>query len=177
LEFFASEHQRAEERAAAAEKQARASAYRIQQLLEQVRARGDVPDAKLTLPKVWGAEFVDWCDNDLAGRVVLSSRARRGVRSPEFEDVELAARALVWLANDYRDARLGIVDSPITESVHEGIWKTRCGDDEFEIDWQGGRHIVDWHIKNGGNTGIQNVFKDLLFLGPSNAAGGYSGYA
>ena len=39
------------------------------------------------LPQSW-SNFTDWCDTNLVGRVVLSSRARGNVRSPRFEDVE-----------------------------------------------------------------------------------------
>jgi hypothetical protein len=85
-------HEEAESRAAEAEAQARANAFRIQQLLEQIKTTGATPDDKIILPSEWN-EFGIWCDTNLAGRVILSPQARRALRAPEFADVALAARA------------------------------------------------------------------------------------
>jgi hypothetical protein len=152
LDYFDSEHKRAEERAEAAEEQVRASNFRIQQLLEQVKAAGDTPDTKLELPESW-AHVSNWCDVYLAGRVVLTPTARRATRSPEFEDFQIAARCLLWLANECRNRRLaGGQGSVQEEVVEDGIRNTHCGADQFDLDWQGQRYTADWHIKNGGNT-------------------------
>jgi hypothetical protein len=99
------EHRHAEERAQAAEAQLNAGSFRIQQLLEQIKQRGQTPDAHIELPSSW-RDFDDWCDQNLVGRVVLAPQARNGVRSPAFENAQLAARCLLWLANEYRDRRL-----------------------------------------------------------------------
>jgi hypothetical protein len=77
------------------------------------------------------------------------------LKSAYFEDVALAARCLLWLANDCRDRRMkggkgSLNDEPVTGC--EGIRNAHCGADQFEIEWQGRRHTVDWHIKTGGNT-------------------------
>lgn len=152
LADFSGEHRKAEERAEAAEEQLRASAFRIQQLIEQIKERGDNADAAIELPESW-TEFANWCDTKLAGRVVLSPPARRGVRAPEFEDVELAARCLLWLANDCRDRRMVGGDGSLKdENIEEGIRNAHCGADQFDLDWQGQRYTADWHIKTGGNT-------------------------
>jgi hypothetical protein len=96
----------AEQRAEITETQLRAASFRIQQLLEQLKSSGVVPDAKISLPEEWH-EFANWCDVNLAGRVVLSPQARRLLKSAVFEDVNLAAKCLLWLANDYQAARAG----------------------------------------------------------------------
>ncbi|WP_454628916.1 hypothetical protein [Bradyrhizobium cenepequi] len=152
LEYFASEHARAEQRAQAAEEQQRASAFRVQQLLDQIKARGEVVDANISMPDSW-VEFANWCDVNLAGRVALSPAARRSVRSPAFNDVSLAARCLLWLANEARDARINGGEGSIRdEPVGDGIRNAHCGNDAFDFDWQENRYTADWHIKNGGNT-------------------------
>jgi hypothetical protein len=151
-EYFASEHARAEQRAQTAEDQQRASAFRVQQLLDQIKSRGESVDANIALPDSW-TEFANWCDVNLSGRVVLSPAARRSVRSPEFIDSSLAARCLLWLANDGRDARIsGAEGSLRDEPVEDGIRNAHCGQDAFDFDWQGNRLTANWHIKNGGNT-------------------------
>ncbi|MBN9561672.1 MAG: hypothetical protein J0H14_13230 [Alphaproteobacteria bacterium] len=145
------EHKLAEDRAATAETQLRAASFRIQQLLEQLRVGGESPDINIQLPSLWD-EFSDWCERNLVGRVLLSPRARREVKSPEFREVGTAARCLLWLANAYRDRRLEGGDGDLRVSVEPGIQNDRCGADSFRFDWQGKRNSVEWHIKNGGNT-------------------------
>ena len=146
------ENRHAEERAQAAEAQLNAASFRIQQLLEQIKQRGQTPDADIQLPSSW-RDFDDWCDQNLIGRVVLAPQARNGVRTPAFENAQLAARCLLWLANEYRDRRLDSGEGSLRDHVLEpGIRNSLCGADEFRVTWQGQSHTVDWHIKNGGNT-------------------------
>ncbi|WP_148667201.1 hypothetical protein [Bradyrhizobium amphicarpaeae] len=151
-EYYASEHDRAEQRAEAAEEQQRASAFRVQQLLSQIEQQGEKADATLSLPDSW-ADFANWCDSNLAGRVVLSPVARRAVKSPEFTDFSLAANCLLWLANEGRNSRISGGDGSIREEpVSDGVRNAHCGKDSFDFSWQGNQYTADWHIKNGGNT-------------------------
>jgi hypothetical protein len=151
-DFLMGEQTLAEERAQAAEAQLNASSYRIQQLIEQIRQRGQIPDANIQLPSSW-VDFDDWCDQNLVGRVVLAPQARNGVRNPAFKDVELAARCVLWLANEYRDRRMEGGEGSLRDYVLEpGIKNSPSGADEFSFWWQGQSHNADWHIKNGGNT-------------------------
>lgn len=146
------EHEQIKERAQAAEAQANAASYRIQQLLAQIKQRGQAPDANIQLPTSW-TNFDDWCDQNLVGRVVLAPQARNGVRKPDYHYPDVAARCLLWLANDYRDHRLEGGEGSFRDHVLEsGIRNSPCGADEFRIWWQGQQHTADWHIKNGGNT-------------------------
>lgn len=149
---FSVEHEHAEERAKSAEAQLLASGFRIQQLIEQLKEAGTTPDATITLPHEW-ADFAAWCDANLAGRVILSPQARRGLRDSVFEDVELVARCLLWLANEYRVAKTsGGARSLRDVVIAPGIINAHCGSDQFEFEWQARSRLVDWHIKNGGNT-------------------------
>jgi hypothetical protein len=145
------EHKLAEERAQIAEAQLTAASYRIQQLIGQLNARGESPDTNIPLPMLWG-DFVDWCEQNLVGRVLLSARARREVKAPQFKDVGTAARCLLWLANDYRERRISGGDGDLRVQIESGIQNDRCGADSFQTDWRGTRADVEWHIKNGGNT-------------------------
>jgi hypothetical protein len=152
LDYFSTEHARAEERAEAAEEQQRASAFRVQQLLLQIKERGDAVDSHLAMPESW-TDFANWCDVNLAGRVALSPAARRSVREPEFNDISVAANCLLWLANEGRDSRINGGEGSIREEpLTDGIRNSHCGNDSFDFYWQGNRHTADWHIKNGGNT-------------------------
>lgn len=145
-------HMEAEERAAVAEGQAAISALRIQQLIDQLKERGDSPDADIVLPAVW-EDVADWCDERLAGRLVLAPAARRLVKSAVFEEPEQVARCLMWLATDCRDRRIHGGDGSIRdEPIEDGIRNAHCGGDAFDFEWRGLRLTADWHVKNGGNT-------------------------
>lgn len=149
---FSDLHQEAEQRAEAAEAQVRASAFRIQQLLDQLKNSGVEPDAKISLPTDW-KDFANWCEVNLAGRVILSPQARRLLKDAEFADIALAARCLLWLANEYRDAKTTGGDGPLRDAtVDAGVFNAHCGSDAFQTEWQGKSRRVEWHIKNGGNT-------------------------
>jgi hypothetical protein len=149
---FSDLHQEAEQRSEAAEAQVRAYAFRIQQLQDELKSSGTQPDAQIVLPTTWEA-FANWCDVNLAGRLALSPQARRTIKSAEFEDIVLAARCLLWLANDYREAKINGGDGALRDaSVENGVMNAHCGKDSYEMDWQGKKRDVEWHVKNGGNT-------------------------
>jgi hypothetical protein len=70
-----------------------------------------------------------------------------------FEDVEQAARCLLWLANDYRAAKTNGGDGTLRDrTIENGVINAHCGSDEFTFEWQSKWHQVGWHVKNGGNT-------------------------
>jgi hypothetical protein len=138
------EHSQAEERAKAAEAHLKSSAFRIQQLLAQLKERGDVPDANIHPPNSW-KDFADWCETNLAGRVILTPKARRAVKAPLFNDPARAARCLIWLANECRDWKLNGGDGTIGEyTIEPGCVNSHCGSDEFSSEWQGRPHTVSW---------------------------------
>jgi hypothetical protein len=149
--FYLDEYEKERERAEAAEGQAQASAYRIQHLTDLIKQRGEDPDEDVKLPQDWTG-FVDWCQQTFAGRLVLASNARRGVRKPHYADIETAARCLLWLATTGRDQRIGGGAPMSNVPILSGIHNAPCGSDTYEFDWEGRRFSADWHVKNGGNT-------------------------
>lgn len=151
-EYFAKEFEQERSRAVAAEAQAQSSGYLVQELTKRLKDAGSDPDQNIELPNSW-AEFVDWCNRHLSGRLVLTPRAQSGARKPDYSDVETAARALLWLANDCRDLRInGGTGSINNIKIFDGILNASCGSDTYDFDWNGRRFSADWHIKNGGNT-------------------------
>lgn len=151
-EYFADEFENERQRAEAAEAQAQSSAYRIQQLTERLKESGSNPDKDIQYPTTW-ADFPDWCNRNLSGRLLLTARALGGVRKPEYQNVEVAARALLWLANDCRDQRINGGEGSINNlAIFDGVMNASCGSDTYEFDWNGRRLSADWHIKSGGNT-------------------------
>ena len=128
---------------------------RVRQLEGLVLALGGDPGGRVPFPATWN-EVPAWCEEKLAGRIVLTGAAKRGIRDAAFEDVGLAARCLLWLATEYRDTRLkggnGHLHGPIQGRPDGGVSNAPCGADSFNFLWGSRRHQVGWHIKNGGNS-------------------------
>jgi hypothetical protein len=134
------------------EAQANATRLRVQQLEHILKQRGQPTSTIEPTPKAWN-ELADWCDRNFPGRLVLTSSARREAKNPEFEDIELAGRALSWLADDYRTARIEGGNAALPDhSLEPGVRNAKCGGDTYETIWKGKKREVDWHVKNGGNT-------------------------
>ena len=71
-----------------------------------IRQSGESPDKKIPIPdnyKVMG----EWVKEHLAGRLVLLPRAERAASKAEYTEVGMVYRALLILANEYRDSRMG----------------------------------------------------------------------
>ncbi|WP_339862553.1 hypothetical protein [Thalassospira alkalitolerans] len=151
-DYYISEYEKERTRAELSEAQAQKSAYRIQHLTDQIKAKGDDPDQNIAVPASW-QELRAWCDEQLAGRLVLTPNAHHGARNPVFTDVETTARCLLWLASECREKRINGGGGSINNvTIMEGIQNASCGTDSYEFDWNGRRFSADWHIKNGGNT-------------------------
>lgn len=150
-QWLSDEHSEAEDRAKVAEAQASQLDYRVRQLRQQLEVRNEAPDATIPLPARW-TDFADWCDENLAPRVRLSSRARREVKNAFFVDVAMAARCLRWLANEYADRRMKGGEGNLRGLIEDGVVNERCGADSFSFKWRDRNREVEWHVKNGGNT-------------------------
>ena len=147
-------YEQARERADAAERERDELRRRAEQLAGLVRSLGGDPDAEIPFPTSWD-EMAAWCDQSLAGRVSLTSAARRELGGAEFLDVGLAAQCLSWLGHEYRDGRVQGGDPELHGRIGEidnGVFNLPCGGDAFECTWDERRHTVDWHIKRGANT-------------------------
>ena len=109
-------------------------------------------------------ELPDWIAAHCAGRVALASRALRALKGAEFEDVGLVGSAIHLLATTYwqmktggglelRDAfenalhGLRLLETPSIRAGQHG--KAR---DDFIIEWDQRRLMLDRHIKNRSGT-------------------------
>ncbi len=144
-------HSEAEDRAQSVESELHVSYCRIQSLIEKLKNNGQEIDDNINYPKSW-SEFIDWCDEHLIGRLIISSAARRNLKNPEFQNVSLVARCLMWLATDYRYRRIHGGGSMLDFVIESGIKNSPCGGDAFTFEFRGEKLNADWHIKNGGNT-------------------------
>ncbi|WP_417548566.1 hypothetical protein [Marinobacter segnicrescens] len=141
----------AEARALTAEQENRALLFKVRQLKDALAKGGETPTLEPPSPLEWG-DFLDWLDQTYPDRVLLTPAARRMAKNPEYENVELVARAITWLATDQHDIRVNGGGSLREVEVESGIRNAACGGDTYQTDWKGRRYDVDWHIKNGGNV-------------------------
>lgn len=151
IDSYIAEVEAAENRAQAAEHENRSLLYRLRQLQATLDEGGEASTQEPPLPQDW-SEFTDWLDQTYPDRVLLTPAARRMVRSPEFEDVTMVARAISWLATIQHERRINGGGSLRYDYVENGILNSPCGGDTYSADWKGRRYEVDWHVKNGGNV-------------------------
>lgn len=127
---------------------------------------GEDPDTTIQMPASYD-ELAEWVETNLAGRLTLHNRAvSRGLKKPEFEDVEQVARVLLLLAGEYRTMRMGhdggkdAFDRKVTEMSlrYDGsISEERAGQEgeTYFVKWPyptSSRRFLKWHIRSGGNT-------------------------
>jgi hypothetical protein len=153
IEYLSDEVVIVEERARAAEQENRSLLFKIRQLQVAISPGGGEPSTPppSPLPQHW-SEFTDWLDQTFPDRVVLTPRARRMVRSPEFEDVTQVARAIIWLATDQHSRRISGGGQTRDAVIEPGVFNAPCGGDTYKTNWQGRWYEVDQHVKVGGNT-------------------------
>ncbi|QOJ04355.1 MAG: hypothetical protein HRU71_13030 [Planctomycetia bacterium] len=71
---------------------------------------GQSVDATAPLPNSYD-DLPDWVDSQLVGRLILHPRALNALKKAMYENVGLVAQALLLLANEYRNMRLGHEDA------------------------------------------------------------------
>lgn len=162
---YIAEAESGEERAKAAEQENRSLVFKMKQMRDVLARGGDTPTIEPPLPQDW-SELPDWLDQTFPDRIVLTPSARRTIRSPEFEDVALVARAITWLATDQHQRRLDGGGSTRDEVIEPGISNAYCGGDTYETVWQGRRYEVDQHIKNGNSRNPKKCLRIYYFWEP-----------
>lgn len=123
---------------------------------------GTDPDQSIPIPDNFD-DMPEWAETHLTGRVVLHSRATRGLKKAAYEDIELVYRALLLLALEYRNLRLGMPDADALFQTRLGelglrydgsISETRAGEEgetyfvRFPTN-SGPKRFLEWHIRKG----------------------------
>lgn len=152
-ELYDGERLEAINRATDAEQKLQAAGFRIRQLEGALSAKGIIDVVQVEKPSQW-SQISDWCAKQFVGKLTLTSSAIRGLKKPEFENLETVVEALEWLASECRQSRLeGGGNRMNNTKILDGLTHARCGGDEYHVMYRGTRREVDWHIKNGdGNT-------------------------
>ena len=126
-----------------------------------IRQNGESPDAEIPIPnnyKVMG----EWVKEHLAGRLVLLPRAERAASKAEYTEVGMVYRALLILANEYRDSRMGTgTDKAFRDALAQygmdfsgSIDRSRAGQegDAYYINYPIGssqRVFLQFHLERG----------------------------
>ncbi len=88
-------------------------------LEEYKKLYGELPQKEPETPVVSAfSEMVRWCEDVLAGKLVLHPQAETGLSEARYRHPELVCRALLLLANDWRDSRLGL-ENKFNEKCNE----------------------------------------------------------
>lgn len=126
-----------------------------------IRQSGESPDADIPIPdnyKVMG----EWVKEHLAGRLILHPRAERAASKAVYTEVGMVYRALLILANEYRDSRMGVgTDEAFRHALAQcgmnfsgSIDRTRAGEegDAYFVNYPVGstqRVFLQYHIVRG----------------------------
>ena len=137
---------------------------RVQELSQQLQ-EDEAPDEPY-FPDSWD-DLEDWCEEHLAGRVVLTPKALRSARNSHYVDIPFAYRVLWFLAEyyvparrsggeGYRDglAEMGLELSPVGRSAsHHRSRET------YSTDYGSERVVLDWHVKGSNDRDPRYGFR------------------
>ncbi len=121
----------------------------------------DTPNMDIPIPDNYD-EMGDWVRKHLAGQLVLHPRAERAAGKAEYEDVALVYKALLTLANEYRDSRMGVSSDEAFKAdlarlgldFAGSIDKSRAGQegDAYYVNYPigtTGREFLEYHLSKG----------------------------
>ncbi len=125
------------------------------------RQNADTLSAEVSIPARFD-EMRSWVKTNLAGQLILHPRAERALNKAEYEDVASVYRALLILANEYRDSRMGTgSDKAFKEALAQygmemggSIDKCRAGQegDAYYVNYPIGttnREFLQFHLVKG----------------------------
>ena len=111
------------------------------------------------------ADLPAWAERHFDGRVVLAGRALRALKSAGFEDVGLVGRAVEVLAGSYWRMKSGGGGKALRDAFEDELRELRLQEtksigrdrqgkarDDFSVEWDGRRLMLDRHLKNNTRT-------------------------
>ncbi|NLE57115.1 MAG: DUF4200 domain-containing protein [Planctomycetes bacterium] len=126
---------------------------------------GETLDTGVVYPSTYD-ELDQWVSQNLANRVLLHSRATRGLKNAEFGDINLVCDALLALATEYRNSKLGHADAGqrFTNRLDElglhcsgSISRSNAGEfgEAYFVRYpfsDSPRQLLDLHVRSNGNS-------------------------
>ena len=121
----------------------------------------EMPDRDVPIPDKYD-EMETWVRTYLAGQLILHPRAERAVSKAVYEDVRLVYKALLALANEYRDFRMGVGTDEAFKAALAGLGvefagaidKARAGQEgeAYYVNYPIGstsRAFLEYHLSKG----------------------------
>ncbi len=156
-------------------------AARLRMIGDSLRAAlsaktGQPADAAIPIPDSYD-ELPRWVEQNLVGRLLLHPRAKRGLRTADYEEVQLVYRSLLLLANEYRATQRGeerarqALDARITElglHLSRSIAPGRAGQqgDEYFLKYPLGTDktsFLELHLRKGNSKKTQYCLAIYFF--------------
>jgi hypothetical protein len=137
--------------------------YQVDALRQALSEKtGGASETEIEIPISYD-DMQEWVNRHLTGRVVLHSRALRGLKDAVYEDIELVYRGLLLLANEYRNQQLGrdgandTFNRRCTElglNFARAITRERAGEqgDEYFVRYptaSSSKQLLEWHLRKG----------------------------
>jgi hypothetical protein len=141
----------------------KAERFNLQSFNESLQAALKVagePSKEVLIPDSLD-DLGDWAAEYFPGQLTFHPRALRGAKSAAYDDIPLVYRALMLLAQEYRDQRLdaspeqrnAFIDrlNALELECVPSITPEQAGrfDSEYKIQWRGGKRLLDMHLKKG----------------------------
>jgi len=118
-----------------------------------------------------------WVDKYLVGRLELHPRAHRGLGKARYKDVRVVYQALLLLANEYRDMRLGVEGAKQAYERRLGtlglqfsgsISRERAGEkrDTYFVKYPIGtqrNEFLEWHLTKGTSRDPRHSLRIYFF--------------
>lgn len=131
---------------------------------------------EIPIPDNYG-DVAEWVSEHLAGRLVLHSRAIRGLKDARYEDPSLVCQCLMLLAHEYRNQCIGYdgANEALLAKVGElgvrfdqSITRERAGEqgDDYFVRFppgSGPKRFLDWHICKGSTKDDRLCMRIYLF--------------
>lgn len=145
---------------------------RIDQLQEQITTTSGKQEESIPTDL---DGFKNWCSTALAGEVELLSRAYRGIKKSEYENVALIYESLLLLRDYYIPMRT------IGDIAHKNAYEEKCSalglvesaslsngqysreDDTYIVMYEGRKKTLDRHLKKGTSREPRNCFRLYFF--------------
>jgi hypothetical protein len=129
-------------------------------------------DNSITLPSSY-ADVERWISEHYPDRLVLSSKAQRGLKKAVYEDVDKVYKVLILLATKYYDMRKGVISradfdiacSDIGVSESPSISGVAAGErgEEYYCLYGGVKRLMERHITDGTNRDPRYCLRVYFF--------------
>lgn len=144
----------------------------VEQLQDALKTAGKHMEDVIPMPDTYD-EMGEWCSKYLSGKLEFTNRAERAIGKDVetlYNDVSLVYKCLLFLANEYRDAKLGkesydIIDRKLKDLQVENrpsVTATQAGryeDDYYYTDANGVKNLADMHLARGTSRDTRSTLR------------------